>query len=99
MKRILLAAAALVLTAGIAQAATPSLTATLAAASAKTAIVTDHTVWKCAATACTTRSLPRESNNVFECQLLAQKSGAAVTAYGAEGDMLDADRLAKCNAK
>lgn len=98
VKRILFAAAAMLLAATSAEAA-PTVTATLAKASAKSAIVTEHTVWKCDGVTCTTRSVPRESFTISECRALAEKAGATVTAYAAPSDTLDADSLTRCNTK
>jgi hypothetical protein len=99
VSRFLIAVTASLLVSTAAYAVPPTITATLSAASAKSAIVSDHTVWKCDGTTCTTHSIPRESNTVSECKVLAQKSGATVTAYATATDSFDADHLAKCNAK
>lgn len=98
VKRILLTATAMLLAATAAEAA-PTVTATLSAASAKTAIVTQHTVWKCDGTTCTTRTIPVNSFSISECRALATQAGASVTAYAGEKSSLDADGLTRCNTK
>lgn len=88
----------MLLAATAAQAA-PTVTATLSAASPKAAVVTDHTVWKCDGTTCTTRTIPVDSFTIGECRALAVKTGTTVTAYVAAGGSLAAEALARCNTK
>ena len=98
MKLVLFAAAAILLAATSAEAA-PAVTATLAAASAKRAIVTDHVVWKCDGTTCITNSVPRQAFTIGECRALAEKAGAAVAAFVAVTGSLDAESLTRCNTR
>ena len=79
------------------QAASP-VTATLAAPVAKEVrLVAGGAVWRCVDTTCTVASATYPE--LFpSCKIIARQVGA-VTALGSAARSLDADRLARCNAK
>lgn len=97
MTRFLSALAAAMLLGGVAQAASP-VSATLAAPTTKTEVITEFTIWKCAGTTCTTRSNPEQAGSLSECRALVGKVGQ-VTDYGSADHAFDAEKLARCNGK
>ncbi|MBN8815578.1 MAG: hypothetical protein J0J06_09045 [Sphingomonas sp.] len=70
--------------------------ATPAEAPAKTSIITRDTMWKFRDGAFTASKAPER--DMVLCQLVAQRVGK-LTSFTAGGQALDADSLAKCNAK
>jgi len=71
-------------------------TATPAAAPAEASFVTRSTIWSCAGGVCTADKAADRAE--FVCQRLA-KSVGKLESFTAGGAALDADALAKCNAK
>ena len=70
--------------------------ATPVEAPAKTSIITRDTMWKFRDGAFTASKAPER--DMVLCQLVAQRVGK-LTSFTAGGQALDADSLAKCNAK
>ncbi len=102
MTRILSVAAALATsvmllsgTAGHAQ-STGYYSATPVAAPTKTSVITSGTLWKCADGVCTAKKSTQR--DVIMCQMVVQRVGA-LSAFSVAGAPLDADTLAKCNAR
>jgi len=62
----------------------------------KTSLVTHTTVWKWQDTAFVANKAPERENVV--CELIVQRVGA-LSAFTVAGQALDADALAKCNAR
>lgn len=79
-------------------AAVPTVSATLAAPTTKTEVVTDYTIWKCRGSTCTTRSNPDRAGSLSECRALVQEVGQ-VTSYDPTDHAFDSDRLAQCNGR
>jgi hypothetical protein len=71
-------------------------TATPVAAPAEANYVSRSTVWSCAGGVCTAGKAADRAE--FVCQRLA-KSVGKLDAFTVAGEALDADKLAKCNAK
>jgi hypothetical protein len=71
-------------------------TATPAAAPAEASFVTRNTIWSCGGGTCTADKAADRAE--FVCQRLA-KSVGKLESFSAGGAALDADALAKCNAK
>lgn len=91
---LMIAAAALVSAPAIAQPAGYSATPT--ATPTKASFITRTVVWHCAEGVC---SAPKSgSRPEIMCELAVKEVGA-LTAFSVDGDALDADKLAKCNAK
>jgi uncharacterized membrane protein len=76
--------------------ATPYYAATPVAAPAKTMLITNGTVWKWTDTAFTANKAPQREGIV--CEMIAQRAGK-LSAFAVAGQPLDADALAKCNAR
>ena len=95
-----LTAAALVATSALAPAFAAETSAyyaaTPVAAPAKTMLITSGTVWKWNETAYTASKGPQREGIV--CEMIAQRAGK-LTAFTVAGQPLDADALAKCNAR
>ena len=70
--------------------------ATPVEAPARTSIITRDTMWKLRDGAFTASKAPER--DLVLCQLVAQRVGK-LTSFTAGGQALDADTLAKCNAK
>uniref|UniRef100_UPI0035CB36E2 CC_3452 family protein n=1 Tax=uncultured Sphingomonas sp. TaxID=158754 RepID=UPI0035CB36E2 len=70
--------------------------ATPVTAPAKTMLITNGTVWKWTATAFTANKGPQRDGIV--CEMIAQRAGK-LSSFTAAGQPLDADALAKCNAR
>ncbi|MGL4312352.1 MAG: CC_3452 family protein [Sphingomonas sp.] len=69
--------------------------ATPATVPAKTTVITDGTLWKCANGVCVANKAPQR--DLIVCQLVAQNVGQ-LTAFTANGTAMTAEALAKCNA-
>lgn len=76
--------------------ASPYYAATPVAAPAKTMLITNGTVWKWTDTAFTANKGPQREGVV--CEMIAQRAGK-LSAFSVAGQPLDADALAKCNAR
>ncbi|MEG3177814.1 hypothetical protein U1872_16360 [Sphingomonas sp. RB3P16] len=87
---VLAPAAASAADAGAYYAATP------VAAPAKTMFITNGTVWKWTDTAFTATKGPQRQGIV--CEMIAQRAGK-LSAFAVAGQPIDADALAKCNAR
>ncbi|MCM8730449.1 hypothetical protein ACFO8O_05635 [Hephaestia sp. GCM10023244] len=70
--------------------------ATALEAPAKANFVTRSTAWSCDGAVCTAARAPER--DVFVCERVASSVGP-LAAFAAGGTALDADALAKCNAK
>ena len=98
VRSILVAALASASFAGVAYARDPVFTIKLEApVSERTRVIAQNTVWTCEGDTCLAR--PSHGANVRSCRQFVRESGARVTAYGAEGDELTADEIARCNGE
>lgn len=70
--------------------------ATPATAPAKASVITSGTLWKCADGVCVAKKAP--SRDLIMCQMVAQRVGT-LTAFAVAGQPIEADALAKCNAR
>jgi len=59
-----------------------------------TRVIANNAVWSCTGDTCVARA---SHANVRACRQFVRESGARVVAYGAEGDELTADEIARCN--
>jgi hypothetical protein len=92
---ILIAAAALLAGAAVAQ--TSGYSATLAQPlAAKKEFIAIGNIWRCESTTCVLVSIPENPSSVRSCHALERLAGA-LTAYGTASQPFDADKLAKCN--
>ena len=82
--------------AGQAQAPAGYYTAVPVAKPTKTSLITHSTVWKWQDTAFVANKAPERETIV--CELIVQRVGA-LSAFTVAGQALDADALAKCNAR
>ena len=71
-------------------------TASLAAAPAKTKLVTRSTIWTCTGTTCTAPKAG--SRDAIMCELVVRQTGA-LTSFTAGGTAFDAEALSKCNSR
>lgn len=71
-------------------------TASLAAAPAKTKLVTRSTIWTCTGTTCTAPKAG--SRDAIMCELVVRQTGA-LTGFTAGGTAFDAEALSKCNSR
>lgn len=71
-------------------------TATLAAAPAKTKLVTRSTIWTCNGTTCIAPKAG--SRDAIMCELVVRQTGA-LTGFTAGGNAFDAEALSKCNSR
>jgi thiazole synthase ThiGH ThiG subunit len=61
----------------------------------RTRVIALNTVWNCEGNLCQAR--PDHAVTVRACRHLAHETGARVLAYGAPGNELSAEELARCN--
>ena len=99
MRTLVLAAASTVLSGSIAIGQTSRVSATLAEPlPTNKELVANSNAWRCQGSSCLLVSTPNDPFSVRSCHELARLTGT-ITAYGTESRQLDADKLAKCNAK
>ena len=91
------AALAVLLLAGTAIAAAPVSATLQAPLSTKSRVVAGGAVWTCEGSSCVAPSAIERTVSVSSCRELTKVVGA-VSAFGNEAKMLDADSLARCNA-
>ncbi|OYY77085.1 MAG: hypothetical protein B7Y43_12335 [Sphingomonas sp. 28-62-20] len=92
-----LATSAMLLFASAASAASSSYySATPVTAPTKASVITAGTLWKCADGVCTAKQSTQR--DVIMCQMVVQRVGA-LSAFTVAGTPLDAEMLAKCNAR
>jgi hypothetical protein len=98
VKSLLMGAAALIAsTAAIAQ-VHPYTATLMQPLAAKKEIIANGNYWYCMGDTCTILSEPRDPISFRSCRELQRQVGD-LNAYGTKEHPLDADKLAKCNAK
>jgi hypothetical protein len=66
------------------------------AETAQTQLIVQNAIWNCEGDTCVARA--GHAASVRACRQFVREAGAAVIAYGPEGDELSDEELARCNA-
>jgi len=97
VRSIVIAALASASFAGVAYARDAVFTVKLAAPATENQVIAQNTVWNCEGDTCLAR--PSHAVTVRACRQFVRQANARVVAYGAEGDELTADEIARCNGE